>query len=210
MPLFNLRSKFERVLIVGPIYDHLETLQITPEYLVNYDLVVFNGNLCYPPDLEAIRQSINYMSNLLNNKILYNLGNYDLQLMNQIQDNIEYKDIFQWLKSKSNIINFSVGQNKILIISGGVDNKMTKDQLTNNIEASFISQINQKSWHLQYGGGLGYVISNNPLTQQPPQFHNFSAQIGNTYQSGYITYALEITSNGVGKVFPLNNINKQV
>ena len=46
----------------------------------------------------------------------------------------------------------------------------SNNDLIDNMEVSFISQIKEKPWHTSYSGGLGYVISNNPLTNHFPSF----------------------------------------
>jgi len=108
------------------------------------------------------------------------------------------------LISKPNviIINF-VSQSSLIVTCGGVLPKMTKSQLSDNLETSFISNIENKPWHKFYGGGYGYIISNNPLTDKEPAFYNYSAQIGNVYSKSCQVYAQEVDQFGLKKTILL-------
>jgi hypothetical protein len=75
---------------------------------------------------------------------------------------------------------------------------MNREKLLDNLETSFVSLINGQIWHNLYGGGYGYIISNNPLTQQSPKFYNFSMQMGNIYNGSETkVYAQEIDQFGL-------------
>jgi hypothetical protein len=175
----NIKNK---VLIVGPIYDKLNKLSNV--IIDNYDLIILNGNVSYPND--NVENRINVIEELIKtNKVIYNLGNFDL------------KNNLNWFKNKPNvvIIEFARGT-KLIITSGGITPQMKSNKLMNDLETTFVSNIDNKPWHDSYNGSHGYVISNNPLTNKYPQFYNYSAQIGNTYESGKV-YAQEADANGL-------------
>jgi len=119
--------------------------------------------------------------------------------------NINSNDpIHKWLSTKSNIvmINFT-NQSSLIITGGGIVPNMTKSDLHNNIETSFVSTINEKPWHQTYGGGYGYIISNNPLTTKEPQFYHYSAQIGNSHNENTQVYAQEVDQFGLKRTILL-------
>ena len=70
-------------------------------------------------------------------------------------------------------------------------------QLLNNLEASFVNQIDNKPWHLSYNGTLGYVVANNPLTNKAPQYYNYSMQLGNLPGEESCVYAQEVDEIGL-------------
>jgi hypothetical protein len=91
----------------------------------------------------------------------------------------------------SNIIRITFSnQSKYLIINGGLPKTITLNKLNDNFEITYISNIQNKPWHYFYGGNLGYVISNYPLTNEKPKYYNYSCQIGNINNN--IVYAQEI------------------
>lgn len=185
-----------KVLVVGCMYDQLNKFDIIKKILNNYQFIIINGNILYPET--NIEERINLIDELLETgKVVYNNGNYDLLLLK----NEKY---FNWLDKNPNIVIIQYPQTTFVITSGGVSPEMNKEMLLDNIETSFISLIKEKSWHLSYGGGYGYIISNNPLTENPPEFYNFSAQIGNKYNGAQTkVYAQEIDQFGLKKTILL-------
>lgn len=204
MTALTINNSSHKILVVGPIYDRLDKLQATEKLMDNYDYIVFNGNLCYPCyDLDKIKQRIDVMNSLIESgKIIYNLGNHDLWLMNDLKSSNSI--VKSWLESKPNVTIFNfVNQTSLIITCGGLVPKMNKQDLNDNLEISFVSRLDNKPWHNFYGGGFGYVISNNPLTGCPPTFYNFSAQIGNLYSSEVKVYAQEADQYGLKKTILL-------
>lgn len=197
MAAITVKNFSGKILIIGPIYDKIDKLQRALTLINHYDLVIFNGNLCYPNNnIAEVKERIELINQyLIPNKVLYNLGNYDLILIKETND----AEIKNWLESKSNVIFVEFMRGSYLIVtSGGVTPTIKgREDLTNNIETSFVSNINDKSWHNLYKGQYGYIVSNNPLTLEPPHFYNFSAQIGNVYGNGTQVYAQEVTENGL-------------
>jgi predicted phosphodiesterase len=192
MVALTLQNSSHKILVVGPIYDKLDKLERVEKLSSFYDLVILNGNICYPFD--GAEERIKYLSNYLSGKIIYNAGNYDLQLMQQTTS----EKIKEWINNKPNVILIGFkNQTSIIITSGGLSPQMTKKDLYNNLETSFISNIDNKPWHVLYGGGYGYVISNNPLSLAAPHFYNYSAQIGNSYGPENQVYAQEIDQYGL-------------
>ena len=204
MAAHTIKDQTGKILVVGPLYDRIDKLTEIETYFDKYELIVFNGNLCYPYDnpLEVC-QRLDAMSKLLTNpKVKYNLGNHDLLFLNKVRKELDQEKIYNWLRVQDNVIIVKFrGGNTLIITSGGVTPEMSLKDLIYNTETSFVSNIQDKPWHQSYGGGMGYIISNNPLTQTPPQFHNFSAQMGNSYSNKTITYMLEVGCNGVGRTF---------
>lgn len=195
-----------KALVVGPIYNKIDKLNKIKSLMPDYDFVIFNGNLCYPfDDLDKVRNRIQVLNEYLEaGTSFYVLGNYDLQLLFYLDKTKEAQDIQNWLQKHSNIIIVNYDSQQSLIVTcGGISPQMEKRDLLENIEISFISQIDGYSWHKWYGGGYGYIISNNPLTSGPPQFHNFSAQIGNIPDKIGQVYAQEVTPLGLGKTISL-------
>lgn len=200
--IFNNSS--HKILIVGPIYDRVDKLKNVANLIDKYDFIIFNGNLCYPyNDLSLVQDRINIMNDLIQTqKVIYNLGNYDYQLINLLSQQVS--PVKDWLEFKPNAVIFNfVSQSSITIVSGGVLPKMNRGDLNDNLEISFISNIDQKPWHHYYGGGYGYIVSNNPLTDKAPQFYNFSAQIGNVYSSNVNVFAQEADQFGLRKTILL-------
>lgn len=195
----------QKILVVGPVYDRIELLQNNFKLLDQHDLVILNGNICYPNDkLDQVEKRIVIVNDLMQSgKIIYNLGNQDLLLMKRLQETNQKSNIAEWLRVKSNVILIDfISQFGLIITHGGVTPEMKKNDLHDNLETSFVSNIEGKPWHHWYGGGYGYIISNNPLTEEAPKFHNFSMQIGNEWSSRD-TYAVQIGQYGVSQTFLL-------
>lgn len=202
MTALVLEKPDHKTLVVGPVYNKIDKLQKVEQLFPNYDFVIFNGNLCYPyHDFKEVEARLEIMNRYLQSgKVFYNLGNYDLQLLRLLEENDASPLIKKWLQQHSNviIINFN-SQQSLIITCGGLTPKMNKKDLLNNWETSFVSN----PWHKLYGGGYGYVISNNPLTETSPQFYNFSAQIGNVYNEKTQVYAQEVGPLGLKKTILL-------
>ena len=206
MAALVVKNFLRKVLIVGPIYDKIEIIQSQQKIWDEQDLIIFNGNLCYPNDnLTEIEDRIKIMENFIQTgKVIYNLGNQDLLLMKHLNENNQNYQITNWLKNKSNVVIIgSLAQSGLIITNGGVTPEMRRSDLDNNLETSFVSNIKNEPWHRWYGGGYGYIISNNPLTQEPPKFHNFSMQIGNIYDEKNKIYAVQVGQYGVERIFSL-------
>ena len=130
---------------------------------------------------------------LSSGKVVYVVGNQDLSFSNTL-NTLEPQDIQieSWIRSKPNvvIVNFN-DHHQVIVLSGGIPTDIKlQEQLLDNLELSFFPHP-----HQSYTGGLGYVITNQPLTVSPPVFHRYSAQIGNT-MDGQI-YALSVNAHGV-------------
>jgi hypothetical protein len=207
MTAIILNKTVNKILVVGPVYDKLEKLRRAADLIPNYDYTIFNGGLCYPNDnLLEVKQRIDKMEELfLTRKVFYNVDCRDLQLATSLDESKSNPSILQWIWSKPNVIivDFKSAQSTIIITGGGLTPQMTKDKLKDNLETSFVSLINGVNWHKIYGGMYGYIISNNPLTFQKPQFHSFSAQIGNDYGAETQVYAQEADGFGLKRTILL-------
>jgi hypothetical protein len=201
-----VKNFLQKVLVVGPIYDKIEAVQSQQKILNEQDLIIFNGNLCYPNNnLEEVEARIKIMEKFIQTgKVIYNLGNQDLLLMKQLDENNQNYRIVNWLKTKSNVVMVDLlAQSGLIITNGGVTPEMKRSDLDDDLETSFVSNIKNEPWHRWYGGGYGYIISNNPLTRESPKFYNFSMQIGNIYDEKNQTYAVQIGQYGVERIFSL-------
>jgi hypothetical protein len=207
MTAYNLKKNMNKVLVVGPIYDKLDKLNNVINLIDNYDQVIFNGGLCYP-DINPleIKNRLSKMDKLIKSKkVIYNIDAHDLRCAHKYNSlNID-SEIVDWVWSKPNviIIMFVKQQTTTIVTGGGINPSMNYHTLSDNLETSFISKINGVSWHQLYGGMSGYIISNNPLTFQEPQFHKFSAQIGNAYGHETQVYAQELDGLGLKKTILL-------
>ncbi|CAB4197017.1 hypothetical protein UFOVP1290_537 [uncultured Caudovirales phage] len=202
MPCLILRENINKILVVGPIYDNTNVFPFIEKNISHYDYIIINGSLCYPyNNIELVRDRINQLNELLkSNKIIYNASNYDYELLAELYLNNSNKDIIDWINSKPNVIIVTfISQTTTIITSGGVTPKMNRNSLNENIETSFISHINEKPWHLLYNGMYGYIISNNPLTNNDPTFYKYSAQIGNKYSENANVFAQEVDKFGLKK-----------
>lgn len=204
MTALTIKHRVEDVLIIGPLYDRIDRISEAQKHFEDYDLVIFNGNLCFPSeDLSEVEHRIQEMNKVLSPKVIYNVGRYDLQLLAKLRGGTN-DSICDWITPRPNVIivPFRTG-NTLIVTDGGVTPEMKLSDLSSNLETSFVSKIKNSPWHRWYGGGMGYIISNNPLTAEPPQYYNFSAQIGNVYWEKVTTYAQAVTGNGLGTSFSL-------
>lgn len=204
MSVLRLKA-WKKFLVVGPIYDKIEVLPQVEAMLPNYELVIFNGNVSYPnDDIDKVKIRLGVMDRYLQpHRVIYNMGNYDFQLLKKLEDEGAEPYIRKWFKKRSNVVLVQMPYQNIIITSGGIAPKMTQEELFDGVEASFVSKVNDSPWHRWYGGAYGYVISNNPLTQGEPQYYNYSAQIGNLYSDKVQIYAQEVQEGGLGKSIPL-------
>lgn len=187
MTAFILPQPFKKILVVGPINDKLSKIKsMTPLY----DWIILNGGLFF--QINNLNNNIEQMNELMKSgKIIYNIGKQDLLLLS----NLEFNDpVSQWIRACPNIVFADYISRSVIIVDGGIPNTIkTRNDLLNNLEISFVSQINKNPWHKSYGGGLGYIISNNPLTSKSPQFYNYSMQLGTESD----VYAQEVNDMGL-------------
>ena len=159
-----LYAKFKKILVVGNMLGKIEILDKIKKISNKYDHIILNGGMPY--NIQEIES--------LNKKMIYILDNNDLIRLTSNDDVIN-----QWLQLQFNIIVMHFSTRHVIITNGGIPNSIKcKEDLINNIETSFVSNIDGKSWHEQYRGGLGYVISNGPLKITKPNFFNYSMQLG--------------------------------
>jgi hypothetical protein len=202
MPSLILKKNINKILVVGPIYDNINVFSFIEKNISHYDYIIINGSLCYPfNNIESVKDRIKQLNELLiSNKIIYNVSNYDYELLAKLYSNNSDKDIQDWISTKPNVIIITfTNQTNVIITSGGITPLMNKNSLNDSIETSFINNINNKSWHLSYNGMYGYIISNNPLTNDSPIFYKYSAQIGNKYSENLNIYAQEVDKFGLKK-----------
>src|SRR5271156_946445 len=118
MAALTIKNYKQKILIIGPIYDQLSVIAANQNILEQHDLIIFNGNLCYPNhDLAAVAQRIDAIDQYLKpNKCIYNLGDQDLLLKRKLFSNRKANDILQWLQSKSNVVIIDFDTQSRLII----------------------------------------------------------------------------------------------
>lgn len=183
------------ILVVGPIYDDIGKIEKIINLISNYELIIINGGLCHPK-IKNIEKNFEFnMKNIFSsNKIIYNLGADDLIFGCANKKH----QITKWINNQPNVIFLEFNnQTNIIITNGGLTTLMKKNDLMNNIETTFVSNIDNVPWHKKYNGMYGYVISNNPLTLEKPSFYPYSLQMGNKYECNYQTYAQEVESKGL-------------
>lgn len=207
MTLRTLHNVKDNILVVGSIYNHLDKIDKIRTIMPNYHTIIFNGNLLFPFDnIDEVRSRIKIMNDLIKlGNVIYNLGNYDLKLLNILNQNNEHFDVQEWIVSNPNVIGIDFNNtSSALIVSGGLTPDIkTRAALNDNLEVSFVSYINDKPWQVYYGGWLGYVISNNPSTTKEPIFYPYAGQLGTKYSKSQDVYAQEIEPYGLKNLIKL-------
>lgn len=191
----KILDNFEKILILGPIYNNMHIFEKIETIHSKYDYIVINGNI---GNSQNIKNIIDVINKLETKNIIYNLGHYDLLYLKN-----ENSEHYQWFKRHGNVVIFNYNSmQSIIITNGGITPNMKKNDLKNNIETSFVSYIENTIWHKKYGGGFGYIVSNNPLTEKLPTFYSFSCQIGLTHDN--FVCAQEVLKNGLGETIYLS------
>jgi hypothetical protein len=183
-------NKIKKALIIGPIYDQLDKLQKIKNMSENYDITIINGSICHILNNNQ-KNRIENFEKILNKKIYYLAS--DLDYVSMMEDDF----IKNWLLDKPNVakIKFNSGV-PVLIMSGGIPSQLGRFGIESNLEISFVTNQGEVAWHHKYNGMAGYVISNNPLSDAPPEFFNYSARIGINYNKNKI-YCQEIEEYGL-------------
>lgn len=194
MVAFTIKKCTQKILVVGPVYDKFDKISLKiKEIQDNYQFIIFNGNISYPfIDNKDLESKIDYFDK--NNKWMFNIGNWDLKILlnTQISNKIR-----EWINNKSNVIIIEfVNKTSLIILNGGILPSFSRNDLLDNLEPTFVSYFNNDSWHKSYGGAYGYVISNHPLTEEKPEFYNYSMQLGTSYNCGKV-YAQEVDQYGM-------------
>jgi hypothetical protein len=187
MPTITIKPR-QKLLIVGPTYGRLNDLSMLKQLISQYDHVIFNSGL--------LPNNIEHMQALIAKKrAIYVIGRSDYLFLRDYPDHA----ISQWIRQLPNAVLAEFPSRNVVIIDGGIPKNLTKKQLlAHNLEVSFISNV---QWHQTYNGSLGYVITNNPLTDQYPTYYHHSLQLGNIKDSSI--YAQEIDDIGLKKIFTL-------
>ena len=195
MALLTLPKSLRNLLVVGPIYDKLSKLDELEKMVPDYDWIVINDYIALDHhNHHSIETSIKRRDQLLSTgKVVINISHSDLvyssslDLSDPLQSKIE-----SWFRARPNIVLANFGSSfRCLIVNGGIPHHISRlGELDGNMEVSFVPHP-----HETYSGGLGYVISNTPMTEWAPRFYAYSAQIGNT-PKGQV-YAFKMDRNGV-------------
>lgn len=202
MPGLVIPQPFQKILVVGPLYDKIEKLSRLDEIASEYDWIIFNSGLCYPfDDIEQVKDRITKMKQFITaHKAAYLVGRSDYLLLTYTQD----KDIEKWVNGSYNVALLDFSSRGVIIADGGIPDWITKrTELMNCLEISFLSRVENKPWHETYNGRLGYVITNNPLTNKHPKYYRYSMQLGNSYSPENAVYAVEVDEIGLKKTIVL-------
>lgn len=198
MPFLTINN-INNALVIGPVHGSLEILEKVNAIQNQYDIIIFNGGLLELQDKFKNNKLMSAMSDMLKtSKVIYNIGRDDYKL------SINNDFISNWIKGKPNVVNLIFPRGtSTLVIDGGITSEMLKiEELYNNIEISFVNQINGQSWHKSYNGRLGYIIANQPLSSSEPKFFNYSVQLGIERHYNKV-YAQEVKEHGLGDTFLL-------
>lgn len=180
-------TNIKTALVVGPIYDKIEKLETIDNLNNKYDKIILMGSIFYT---SKSNQDIEERLNLIKkySKITYLISDLDLLAA--------YRNKNYYLKHIPNCAILKTNNKFPIIITSGGLQPNTKN--LDNLELSFINYINNQPWHNLYNGNLGYIISNNPLSKNKPEYYNYSMQLGNYINNN--TYAQEINENGLAQM----------
>jgi hypothetical protein len=181
MTTLTIDNSPKKILIVGPFYDQTDKLLRVEPMIQNYDYVIFNGGLCEPLNqMSLIQKHIEILDRMFSTqRVIYNMGSRDLMLIEGLYADYP-TEVGNWLAQRPNVVIVTfTNLSKLIVVNGGVTPRTTEAKLADNIEVSFVSSLGGRPWHQAYNGRFGYIVSNEPLTLSAPQFHNFSAQMGN-------------------------------
>lgn len=201
MPGLILPHPFHKILVVGPLYDKIDKLSYLENKTSEYDWIIFNSGLCHSSNEDdQLNQRIIKMKDFIKKyKAIYLVGRSDYLMLAKTK-NIELEN---WINISYNIVFLDFPTRNVVIVDGGIPITTTKRiELFNNLEVSFISRTKEKPWHDDYDGRMGYVISNNPLTNDYPKYYRHSMQLGNFNNSNNV-YAVEIDEIGLKKTIML-------
>lgn len=178
MTALILPKPFQKLLVTNSIHSKFEKINLIENIISNYERIIINGGIANLNDnLADIKTRIVKINQLINERgAIYILGRSDLEFLQQTNDD----DVIKWFCQCPNIVIVNFLSHTVLITDGGIPLGIKHiNQLLENIEVSFVSQINGKPWHYYYNGGLGYVISNNPISDKSPEYYNYSMRLGN-------------------------------
>lgn len=195
MTATTLHNFSGQLLIVGPLYNNLEKLSQVEDLANQYDHVIINSGLLFPSMNQVEERIARIQETLEDSKITYLIGRQDLTLWSQLEAQSETA---KWIINRPNvaIVKWEAGY-QVIVVDGGLTNKVsTLDDLTDNLETSFVID-----WHQQYNGKMGFVVSNKPLTTVKPKPYRFSLQIGNLPNCS--TYGIVLDQYGLNRTISL-------
>lgn len=201
MAAIKIDNLSKKILVVGSIYDQTDKLLHAEQLIPDYDLIIINGGLgSLQNNVALMRSQISILDRMIaTKKVVYNSCHMDILLINGMLNNLP-NDIIEWLALRPTavIVKF-INQNSITIINGGITNKMKMEDVLDDTEVVFVKDMfPNKTWHRDYNGRFGYIISNEPVTLEPPKFYNYSAQIGNLpFESQTEVYGQEVDQFGL-------------
>lgn len=197
-----LPGPFQKILVVGALYNNIDKLTRLSEIASEYDWIIFNSGLCYPTsDVKQVKDRILRMKDFISqHHAAYIVGRSDYLMLTKTSD----LQIESWVKGSYNVAILDFASRSIVVVDGGIPNGIQKrSDLYDNMEVSFTSRIDEKSWHESYNGRVGFVISNNPLAGKSPQIYSHSMQLGNAFVEDGPVYAIEVDDISLKKTIVL-------
>ena len=139
-------------------------------------IFIVNGGACFSNEEKEVKFRIDKILDWKKKyKLFYNKDYLDLIYLNQLKKELNFSTNYEWIDQQKAYtkIDFT-NQTSIMVISGGFNNN-----LNNDIELCFTDIIENIPWHKYYDGQLGFIISNNPKSnQEEPIIWDYSCSIG--------------------------------
>lgn len=202
MPGLILPGPFHKILVVGALYNNIDKLTRLSEIASEYDWIIFNSGLCHPMnDVRQVKERILLMKEFIGkHRSAYIVGRTDYLMLTKTSD----LEIESWVKGSYNVAFIDFSSRAVVVLDGGIHNGIQKrSDLYEDMEVSFTSRIDDKSWHDSYNGRVGFVISNNPLVGKSPQIYSHSMQLGNAFVEDGPVYAIEVDDISLKKTIVL-------
>jgi hypothetical protein len=202
MPGLILPQPFKKILVVGPLYDQINKLSHLNEIALEYDWIIFNSGLFHSSDsVPKVKEHIAIMKDFIKKyHAAYVVGRQDYLMLTKTAD----VEIERWVKESYNVLLADFSSRGVVVVDGGIHNNINvRADLSNNLEVSFTSNLDDKPWHQYYNGRVGYIISNNPLTNRHPKYYQHSMQLGNISGPDHAVYAVEVDDIGLKKTIVL-------
>lgn len=203
MAVLSIPTPINKLLVVSDCAGQTDKLLRAQTMIPNYDLTVFLGGAYYKfQDAQESERNIAIIQECLQtNKAAYCLSPDDMLLTEGLLVEMT-QNMLQFYVKQPNVVEAKfINGNKIVMTYGGITSKTDLSKIHSVIEMTFTDTLGGTSWHNSYDGRFGYVVSNNPLTKEPPKFYNFSAQIGNEKSSQ--VYAQEADQYGMKRTILL-------
>ena len=185
----------QRALVVGHLGGIVRKLQRAVFLASDYNWLVLNSGV-FDPNISSSEILIRLDLLASIPQMTYVIGRSDY--LTYVYSNCT--EYITWFEQQCNLAILSFPSREVLILDGGLSNNLSRQQLENNIELGFISNIDNKPWHQSYNGGLGFAISNNPPTNSPKHW-KYSVQLGSKNRAQ--VFAQEVDGIGLKRILTL-------